>query len=184
MEVRRVARYGSPRYPAKAALGPESRLVPKRWQGNARMTAGRAASQTPGKMAPARFLTETEARRIVIAEGKRAHVGFRMDGRTIPIDLPSAKGKRHVAYRIKAWDKKHRLGFSFVTPDDASRLLGAAAKTGDLEKVVKDGLVKEHLGGRVRLVGIDPYGDSDAQKAKLRHEVRSFIAWLKAQGVI
>ena len=39
MEVIRVARYRSPRYPAKAALGREELPTPKRWQVNAKVAA-------------------------------------------------------------------------------------------------------------------------------------------------
>lgn len=250
------------------------RLLPKRWQGNAAVVAAltaclamscrsaSAAKDTPSRVAPIFehgdgagsfgciatnppvFLSEDEARKVIVDEAKRAGIEFAADGKVMPaVKTPvtsrwgfredfgkngdyHAKKRGYVrAVTLDGFDERRHVAFEYVSKSDFmdwhASLTGLAMSTVSHYDIVgaakdlREGIVKAKPGGAC-VVFYDPcVGPKDAEKRygyrrtdcrsdaewkaerakveamqrdlareQLRAQVKDFIKWLKAQGVI
>lgn len=175
---------------------------------------------------PPTFLSEEEAREVIVNEAKRAGIVFEKVGRTLPkIELPTTPreyGDKQPKRQIKAQavaldgiDKKHNISFEYVSREDLVKWEGdpnehptSTVISYNISGAAKDlqaGIAKAKPAGTYA-VFYDPVGlqrmnfgastDFDAAMVKataaaideareeLRAQVKDFIKWLKAQGVI
>lgn len=213
MRIEPIRHYATPRLPTKDIVDENPdllRLLPRRWQHNpAVLTAlvgtglllqssgsllAEKATRTMGIMPPPMRMSESEARRIVIDEAKKAGINFSADKKklNVPITALAAapiKGNEAsdatVRITLDGTDAKRGISFEYVSDVDAravSKRIGGIATINSITTALTT-QSKKHLKGRVLVVpGVRTYQE-DADK-QLRAQVKDFIKWLKAQGVI
>jgi len=188
------------------------RLLPKRWQHNpavltAMVGAGLLLQCSGSLLAQDRVppqggiklagsvLTESEARSIVVEEAKKAGIIFSADKKklNVPITaLAAAPIKGNEAsdattrITLDGTDAKRGISFEYVSEADtkavSTRIGGIATINSIATAVTAEG--KKQLKGRVLVVPeVKAYSRKEADK-DLRAQVKDFIKWLKAQGVI
>lgn len=148
---------------------------------------------------PPAFLSEDEARQVIIAEAKKAdrsQIGNAWVGTTdwlrpFEFDPLLADGK----------DKSNNLSFVFVSLKDCRNLCGGTVEMFDAQALARNfnlNIQQEKGVGSVA-VFYEPFSRSDDEdvdwdvhrskakeldKNELRKQVRDFVKWLKSQGVI
>ncbi|MDO8586682.1 MAG: hypothetical protein Q7T82_06535 [Armatimonadota bacterium] len=186
-------------------------------------------------MNPPVFLSEDEARQVVIQEAKKAGISFRRGGHSlssvsVPVTDPwSGRGRRAGIWSIlpaRKWrwskldldgtDRKRKISFEYVSSSDFdgwrnAHITGPSVYTYDLvgtARMLRKGLshagppgnygvfydpVRQPKGPPRSVANYQAYQkdrglrEADARKAAkddLRKQVRGFIKWLKAQGVV
>ena len=206
------------------------RLVPERWQRNPhvlRILSGAvclllAAETASAEVAPLFvhgegrgafgciavnppvFLSEAEARQVIVEEAGKAGLKFEPDaltipGATLPVTnlywcggepgpLETRKGK----LVLDGFDRKHNVAFEFVSDEDVADWKNRHPRCASSVSVydvrgaattLRDGLPS---GKDAPQIGIfyEPASPKGHGAKELRAQVRDFIAWLKAQGVI
>jgi hypothetical protein len=167
---------------------------------------------------PPVFLSETEARAVILEEAKKAGIAFQSPkgkSRTISIELKDkATGKKLCTVDADGIDRKRKIAFVFVSQDDADHgnlLNGSSVYGYDLKQGAKaliakmskyqpetivgtfyDPMMKRNrsLGKAEKVKDWKAYFKKVRERAKasdreeLRKQVRDFVKWLKAQGVI
>lgn len=214
MKLEPIRNYPQPKLPTGDAVAdnPELlKLLPRRWQTNpavltAMIGAGLllqssgsllANECTPlaGIMAPPVRMSESEARRIIIDEGKKAGINFAADKKklNVPITALAAapiKGDEAstatTTITLDGTDLKRAISYEYVSDADTkaiSKRIGGFATTYSVAEALNEES-KKALKGRVLVVSeIEAYDKEEAQK-QLRTQVKEFIKWLKGQGVI
>lgn len=145
-------------------------------------------------MNPPVFLTEEEARNVVVGEARKAGLRFAQDALTI-----HATDANVGDLLLDGYDEKHKIAFEIVSMSDTKRWLEGRVKfhmsvdfydVRGVAQLVRTGLdaakPNVHIG-----VFYDPMVSAKRRKTaqrlderQLRQQVRDFIQWLKAQGVI
>lgn len=268
--VRSCAGPGYPARPQVDECPELLRLLPKRWQANpvvvAALTAclamsncGKAgAKDAPARVAPVFehgrgqgsfgcvavnppvFLSEDEARQVIVDEAKRAGIRFGKDGRTLPkVQIPTngkmeqvTDAKGNVKYEAKTGtqtraipldglDSKRNIAFEFVSGQDLKDWESGVTNYGTAgsydvigtAKGLATGMAKAKPRGTYAVFYDPAVGWTDGRKKaepldysdpkdwqarnakitaaanelareQLRAQVKDFIKWLKAQGVI
>jgi len=237
------------------------RLLPRRWQANSAVVAAltaclamsgcgkSGAADAPSRVAPIFehgdgngafgciainppvFLSEDEARNVIVDEAKRAGISFSTDDKVLPsVEVPvtttNSSGSRRLRNRaltLDGYEAKHNIGFEYVSVTDFNDWKGldingstvSSYRIIDAAKVLREGIAKAKPGGAYG-VFYDPcvgpmdvekryeyhgsYGRTEAERKaeyakleameldlareQLRAQVKDFIKWLKAQGVI
>jgi hypothetical protein len=148
-----------------------------------------------GKVAtPSIMLSESEARQIIVDEAKHHGIIFKSTSRTTHIDVPvSKRDSVNLKLTLDGFDRNHNLGFEYVSQDDFSKWKKKNLKWGKLAshcdfstaaKVIRIGLEKSGREKHYMVVSPPPtYTAVDAQR-NLRQQVRDYLQWLKAEGVI
>lgn len=212
MNLQPLRRYPQPQLPTHdaAEANPELlKLIPRRWRTNpavltAMIGAGLltqclAEEQCPplaGVPAPPTIrVSESEARRIIIDEAKKAGITFAADKKKLNVPvraLAAAPIKGHEAsttrttITLDGTDVKRAVSFEYVTAADAnavSKRIGGVATVRSVAEALKDES-KKQLKGRMLVVTETYAYDHDEGEQDLRAQVKDFIKWLKAQGVI
>jgi hypothetical protein len=172
---------------------------------------------------PPVFLSEDEARQVIVEEGRRAEISFAADVQTIPhvygpVTEPYALGEKRKMQRevrplqLDGTDAQRKIAYEYVSRSDFRawqdyggrfyiyrdgrffvRLFEVSSVSSyDTQKaadVLRDGLVRAKPKGTYA-VFYDPmvsWNGANAQESpheNLRGQVRDFIEWLKAEGVI
>ena len=140
------------------------------------------------------FLAEEEARKIINEEAAKAGLTFEADVRTIdkvPLTAVREVDEGRISV-IKApilldgIDTKHRIGYEFVSQTDIEEWQKAGiTPVNDMSNhaaMLREGLTQAMPEGATA-VFYDP-SSMPLQGVDLRQQVREFIAWLKAEGVI
>jgi hypothetical protein len=140
-------------------------------------------------------ILEADARLIIIDEAKKARIVLAADGRTVRnVHIPAANGGTDhvVTVTMDGRDRKRGISYVYVSPDkdikawrnaDAGVLdtIGTDATT---SKAALEKGIRKHIRGRTA-VFLPASGTDKPQAAEeLRKQVRDFITYLKAQGVI
>jgi hypothetical protein len=159
---------------------------------------------------PPVFLTEAQARRVIAEEAAKAGIVFQADASRAEIAVPKARGsdrgpapQDRVTLVLDGTEAKRHIAYEYVSDADFDAWSGGARSTvrGYDTRAMAAGLREELAAERpAGAYGVfyDPVGSiGDAawtrdDKAKpgprseqqLRAQVKDFIAWLKAQGVI
>ncbi len=267
--VRSYARPGYPIRPEVDANPELLRLLPKRWQGNAAVVAaltacvamsgcGKNGANAPSRVAPVFvhgegmaafaciavnppvFLSEDEARKVIVDEAKRSGIAFDSDGKTLQrMSLPSIPSTKQVKWklvyqerkphslsvRLDGYDARQRIAYEYVSGDDLEkwksgirsnlRIVGSYSDVKGTAKALRASMAKAKVAGTYA-VFYDPLPDvadvdkgfgseteyqaasrdwsgkraklqamqKDVAREQLRAQVKDFIKWLKAQGVI
>lgn len=214
MRIEPVRRYPHPKLPTRevADENPELlRLLPKRWQTNPAVLAALIGAGVlmqcsrpamaeergvlMGKIAPPRaMLTESEARAVVVDEAKKAGIKFEADKETLLLPLASLDEgagtnpcwAESTPITLDGSDKKHKISYEYISEGDLKALSarrGHAVSAESVANVIK-ARGKEDLKENVlAITEVEGLSREEAQK-KLRAQVKDFIKWLKAQGVI
>jgi len=175
---------------------------------------------------PPTFLSEEEAREVIVNEAKRAGIIFEKIGKTLPkVELPVTPrefGEKQPKRQTKAQaimldgiDKKRNISFEYVSQDDLVKWQGdpndhptSTVISYNIAGTAKDlqaGIAKVKPAGAyavfydpvvLQKMNFGPSTDIDATMGRamsaamdearneLRAQVKDFIKWLKAQGVI
>ncbi|MEN6370595.1 MAG: hypothetical protein ABFD64_01145 [Armatimonadota bacterium] len=173
-------------------------------------------------MTPPVFLSEDEARAVIVDEAKRASITFKADGQKLSkSSVPELKPFLPLVF--DGYDKKHKISYEVVSMSDFKNwnkkiqpAIQSSYGTKEMAKRLKGALVKVKSGGyyavfyspgESREAAKKHYGykqpaydakdvDWQAENAKilemtkdlarkdLRKQVKDFISWLKAEGVI
>ncbi len=157
--------------------------------------------------APIVILPEEEARRIICDEAKKAGLDFRPDVLTVTVPTPdflkkqaeSREGKQEkpggtFSLVMDGTDKKHKVSYEYVSDADSSKW--QHLRPGQVTLDTDPGLVttpaqdlnavfgKAKPAGHYRAFAACGENGVGAIRNDLRAQVRDFIKWLKAQGVI
>lgn len=156
-----------------------------------------------GRANTANMLPEDEATKIIAAEAAKAGIAFQEDRLTLKaIDQPVTNmepyenreaiiGTRSAPLLLDGTEDRRGISYEYLSVDDYAAMAAetnscteASYDTLRAARVLRDGLAKAKPHGSYG-VFYDPlsYSTHDAQES-LRGQVRDFIAWLKAQGVI
>ena len=188
------------------------RLLPRRWQGNAAVLTAMVSAglllQCKASvlaqecqplagvpMPPSIRVSESEARRIIVDEAKKSGVVFRADRKALAVPITSLaaapiKGSEAsdatTRITLDGTDAKRGISFEYVSELDtkavSKRIGGIATVNSVTNALTEEG--KKQLKGRVLVVPeAIAYSREEADK-QLRAQVKDFIKWLKAQGVI
>jgi len=150
-----------------------------------------------GIRAPARFLTEDEARAVIIEEAKKAGITFTADKQTVKdVSLMTAATKKEPAklvlktdIALDGTDEKLRIGYEFVSQADWTGI-GKQAKNYAISdnistaKSLRSGLEAVKPEGTYVVFHDPDIYSLETAKTELRKQVQDFVKWLKAQGVI
>jgi len=149
-------------------------------------------------VAPPAFLSEHDARQVILEEFAKAGVKFGDEKHAVPGLAQQGKPTDLV---LDGYDPVHKIGFEYVS-DEKYFALGGVQSGSTVQdydfKSVAQSLVKRTAGDHTAVIGVlyDPMGSmprSEWSKPtprnkdgedQLRAQVRDFIAWLKAQGVL
>jgi hypothetical protein len=155
---------------------------------------------------PPVFLSEAEAREVIVEEAKKA--GLYMVGGTTPVPgvtLDAYKNSRKPTTEkltLDGFDKKKKVGFVFVSVEDSERWSEpslSSVTSVQLKPLAEKVRKKVEAAKPEMTVGVFydpmPQGKWDESKAaaaqrkisdreELRKQVRDFVKWLKSQGVI
>lgn len=216
MELQSVRRYPQPQLPThhEAEANPELlRLLPKRWQRNSAVltamvgaglllqcSASVLAKDEPARLmgdvaAPLVIMSESDARRIIVDEAKKAGINFTADKKklNVPITALAAapiKGNEAsdatTTITLDGTDLTRAISYEYVSDIDTkavSKRIGGFATAVSVSNALREES-KKHLKGRVLLVSEVRTYDRDQADRQLRTQVQDFIKWLKAQGVI
>jgi len=196
-----VARTRKPSLPTKEEFDAFDRLhnhLPHRWKLNAAVIAatmlvatpsawGQERRPLPGIRVPPRYLSEIEAASIIRAEAKKFGISFGKTKKRISFPLtrdfgePKDQKEKKVTITLDGEDAKRGISFEFLSQVDEMALSSSASS---IAKALKGELKKAGQGTKVGVFQVDPSYDTAAQKAKLRKQVRTFLGWLKSQGII
>ncbi|MEN6370597.1 MAG: hypothetical protein ABFD64_01155 [Armatimonadota bacterium] len=172
---------------------------------------------------PPVFLSEDEAREVIVDEAKRAGITFKADGHEF-IESNTPELKPYLPLVFDGYDEKYKISYEVVSMSDFKNwntikiqpAIQSSYDTKEMAKRLKDALVKAKSGGyyvvfyspgEYREAAKKHYGykqpaydakdvDWQAENAKilemtkdlaredLRNQVKDFISWLKAEGVI
>jgi hypothetical protein len=167
-------------------------------------------------VAPPAFLSEADARQVILEEFARAGVKFQLDQKRHPTLRERSSGLAYKDGKVTAteklgepvlldgWDAAHNLGFEYVSHEDYMKLGGqpsmSTVQDYDFKAVARRLADEAKQDGSMRLgVFYDPmarvewerdeHGNYHEPKnargqAQLRAQVRDFIAWLRAEGVL
>lgn len=169
--------------------------------------------QFMGKRVPPVLLTEEDARLLITEEAKKAGITFIADAQTLT-DLPLPGAKQKLKLTMDGVAQKRKIAYEYVSMSDYRKWKGnkqplqsiaAAHDILSTATILHDGLTRAHPAGTYA-VFYDPCIEySDVVKSakdqridwqvvqqeeqvlarkELRRQVRDFITWLKAQGVI
>jgi hypothetical protein len=158
---------------------------------------------------PPVFLSEAEAREVIIEEAKKAGVKFVNDSSvlgSLKVDLHTpGKAKQTVPLTVDGKDNKKNISFVFVSQSDTEKWNAPSMSTVDHYDAKKDALKLVDQIRKAKLKGViatfyEPFASPQRQKAiswvqiiketkeddreELRNQVKDFVKWLKAQGVI
>jgi len=149
-----------------------------------------------GDMPPPTYLTEAEARQIVLDEAKKAGLTFEADAQTLK-DLPVAVGNKKtttengksptLTITLDGTDKAHHIAYEFISKTDMDELAKAANTYCDPvenAKMLRDTIEKAAPEGTYAVFYNVEAGTAEYTKEQLRKQVQDFVKWLKAQGVI
>jgi hypothetical protein len=178
----------------------------------------------PGKaMIPPVFLSEDEAREVIVDEAKRAGIIFKADGCELKkSNIP--KLKPYLPLVFDGYDKKHKISYEVVSMSDFNKwntdkiqpAIQSSYDTKEMAKRLKGALAKVKSGGyyavfyspgEYRESAKKHYGykqpaydakdvdwkeentkilemTKDLAREDLRKQVKDFIKWLKAEGII
>ena len=207
----------------KAKSQVASRVAPVFIHGDGRGSFGCIA------VSPPVFLSEVEARQIIVEEAKRGGIDFEPDVRTLPDSVVTFSAPTPVSARVRdsllkldGSDERRNISYEYVSRQDYADWRGWST-TGFVDafpvaRRLREGLIVKRPSGTYVLFydpASDPPADSliryphpnvpgqqltprqrcencdarsQAAKAvdaeQLRAQVRDFITWLKAQGVI
>lgn len=199
------------------ATVPATRVAPIFDHGDGRGSFGCYAINPPV------FLSEAEARTVIIEEAKRAGIDFKPDGFTLKnVDVPitnrfysndgddATEKTKKQPLALDAVDAKRHIAFEYVSDKDFDAWhikdpkaisLGETVNIKGTAEILRTGLLKAKSGETIA-VFYDPCTGPFDEKIKrsdytkmaeearhisseeLRKQVRDFVAWLKAQGVI
>jgi len=178
-------------------------------------------------VAPPAFLTEADARQVILEEFQKAGVSFKLDQkkmegvreRRVSVRFekkPGAKGNRQDDFTmireeklgdpllLDGYDPVRNIGFEFVSEGDYFKVGGVQSSSSvqsyDFKEVADKLAAEARKDGSVRLgVFYDPMAKvdwerdgegnfrepaNDRGRAQLRAQVRDFITWLRAEGVL
>lgn len=188
-------------------------MLPKRWQTNpavltAMVGAGLllqcssvlAQKDEPVALmgdvaAPMVVMSESDARRIIADEAKKAGIVFGADKKKMRIPLgsldtllPSEKPKPGATTTVTLDGTSSKLGVSYeyISEADEKALTarrGGALPAGNAAAVIKAEGEKTMKGRVLAIPTVRAYSQETAE-TQLRAQVREFIKWLKGQGVI
>ncbi len=213
---------------ADNAKKPVPRIAPIFQHGDGRGAFGCEAINPPV------FLSEDEARQVIIEEGKRVGIKFSPDSLTLkgikitdaPSDppkmaassvpgTPAATGR--IPLTLDGTDPKRKISFEYVSESDVNSIMGEpnhsssvySVDTLTAAKMLRSGIKNAKPAGTYAVFYdpmSDPPSDSSmfsssntdwrekqakgnaaamkASREQLRAQVKDFIVWLKAQGVI
>jgi hypothetical protein len=144
-----------------------------------------------GKVAMPAFLSEEDALFIIMDEAKKAGIALAPTSQALPglpNPLPAATGKpaAPVTLAFDGSDAARNLAIEFLSQEDRDawqQAGGGTATLRDAAKALREEISKAGAGGTYGVFYDATYPGEDA-KAHLRGQVREFIAWLKAEGVI
>jgi hypothetical protein len=149
--------------------------------------------QLAGKVAAPVLLTEADARAIILDEAKKAGVSFVPDALAVervrlPKNAVQARRNEEMAQidlTLDGTDAKRKISYEFVSEADvkgwsAQQFSGCTWGTREAAVALRDGLAQKLPEGTTALFYDTGLGNAD----ELRLQVRDFIAWLKAEGVI
>jgi len=217
MDVKPLTRYVDPGYPTHSVLDAQPdllRLTPKRWQGTAALLTGLAAAclMTSGclpnyfvtttclSVAPPSYLSEEEARQVIIDEAKRARLHFRTDiplTRNVELRYRAQSGGEMVerlAVTLDGIDTKRGIAYLYLGDDTLSKLRGNSYRISSLT-TTPSGIDQVVIELQRAIIASSPQGtygvfhapDTDAEESdreELRTQVRDYVDWLKGQGVL
>jgi hypothetical protein len=196
-----------------AALVTAGLLVAARWsQANAAEKAPVVARLAPffplgieqprlrGEMPAPVFLTEEEARNVIIAEAKKADINFTPDVFQVEkVSIPDGarkeygagekKTKQQITLVLDGTDRKRKISYEFVSEEDfkawnQNKEQTFVESTLETAVVVREGLTAGMPEGTTALFYDPGYASKDDAKENLRKQVADFITWMKAQGAI
>jgi len=191
MRVASVRTATAPRYPTHGELNVENH-IPRRWARNPvalalLMTAVPIACPKPqappltGKVAAPSFLSESEADAIIKAEAKRFGIKLSKTKKEVRFKVAVAGSKKLAWLKLDEADAKHGIYFEYVSREEAAPFKVSASQMAD---ALREDLKST---GRDKKVGVFNVGSSSntfVQRTELRRQVRTFLEWLKSQGVI
>lgn len=214
MKLEPISQYTTPKLPTRKIVDahPELlRLLPKRWQGNAAVvtalmgagllmqSSGSVLAEQGARLAGDVMITvslsESEARRIIVEEAKRAGVTFAADRKTLDISLgslnttpqstePEAAATTHIT--LDGTNTKLGVSYEYISDIDEKALSarGGGVVSSESAAAAIRAESSKALKGRVLVIpGVETYSREEADR-QLRAQVKDFIKWLKAQGVI
>ncbi len=169
--------------------------------------AGCGVGQTAGEVAPPmNLLTEEDARQIIMDEAKKEGINFEVTDKEIKnIDLrftgsydkdgKTVVSEAAITFQLDGLDENKLVGFEFITGDDFYEWTEIAKEQGKLEycgfdeaTAAKD--LQEAANKNVDNIIVGTFYNPtdtmtvDESKEALRVQVKEFIEWLKAEGVI
>ena len=147
-----------------------------------------------GDMPAPTFLSEADARQVILEETKKAGLNFEMDKQTIkdlPLENPRLKDPNQAPVKLTltldGTDAKRNISFEYVSHTDMDEWK-QPARCGYDELTVADtlrnSLEQAKPAGTYALFYDPEAGESAAAKDNLRAQVKEFLLWLKAQGVL
>lgn len=158
---------------------------------------------TAGTPMPPNYLTEEEAYNVIIDETAKYGVAFDAAGLELKdielqLDKFSPQGNTSVTQKLNmqldGYDKDKGIGFEFVSEDDINEFnksvqqingeginpLGKNEYHDKLEKAIKQKDNKVYFDAFYN----KDYASDEQLQAELREQVKSFMEWLKTQGII
>jgi len=158
-------------------------------------------------LTPPASLSEGEARQIIVEEAKRAGLTFSPDSRTVEVELPKGENRQRklvkTSIKLDGTDTRRSISYEYISEADVREWNTSTMWPMGTAQSLRNGLETAKPAG-VYAVFYDPNdvapvvtnkkGQFDsagyqkravaACKQDLRAQVRDFIKWLKAQGVI
>jgi len=158
-------------------------------------------------LTPAISLSEAEARHVIMEEAKKAGITFAPDSSTVNVDLPKGFNEQKKLVRttiqLDGTDARRSISYEYVSREDVYQWKLSKMWPMGAAESLRDGLKAAAPAGTY-VVFYDPadsgpvIGDKKgyfdvkgyqkaalaADREDLRRQVRDFIKWLKAQGVI
>ncbi|MHB0936574.1 MAG: hypothetical protein ACYC6A_09310 [Armatimonadota bacterium] len=149
----------------------------------------------PGPAGPV-DLSENDAREIIVEEAKKLGFTLQPDAKTLAeVPLVPAKGcalslVETTSLTLDGVDERIGLAYEFISRDDYPTLLSTRSDTGisretmEMEaQALRDGLAQIKPPG-IYAVFYDPMSSGPVAREELRQQIKDFITWLKAEGVI
>jgi hypothetical protein len=212
VRIEPVRRYARPQLPTREIVdaNPELlRLLPKRWQGNSAVlmamvgtglllqcsgsVLAKGSVPLPGSpLPPQLILSESEARRIIVEEAKKAGIVFAADSRTLDIPLsslctePKPRTEATTRITLDGTDAKLGVSYEYVSEKDTQALSARCGCTVSEETAAAAIRATGKAPPKGRLLVVSDISGFSRKEAdgKIRTQVQDFIKWLKAQGVI
>jgi hypothetical protein len=157
----------------------------------------RPPRELQGDRPPPHYYSEDDARAIIVAEAKNAGITFAPDAQVVEqVRIPKVLDRWHrddgtqtIDLTLDGTDARRKINYEYVSATDRTswdylKKPSSEYTTLDAAIAVRNGLMEKMPEGTTVFFYDSGYHSKDMTDEHLRCQVRAFLAWLKAEGVI